>query len=106
MVRVGHGFTQYSPCTQLMAASRNHSGLPEFPSRRRKIEDMERSHTNPGDPGMEFQRQLRSHQLRRFVGTMPHFAVQTELPSRFVELLRELERVGEGLDRGSARRAD
>jgi len=63
-----------------------------------------RNDIRPGDFNLEFRRQLRSPQLHRFVATMPHFAVQQDLPDEFVELLRQLDRVGESLDTAMRRR--
>lgn len=40
----------------------------------------------------EFRRQMRSGQMNRFVGTLPHYAVNQELPDRFVKLLRQIDR--------------
>ena len=40
----------------------------------------------------EFRRQMRSGQMNRFVGTLPHYAVHQELPDRFVKLLRQIDR--------------
>jgi hypothetical protein len=39
----------------------------------------------------ESRRQSPSHQLHRFIGTLPPFAAPQNLPKNFLELLRELE---------------
>lgn len=51
------------------------------------------SDTTSTNPDVEFRRQLRSGQLRRFIGTLPSYSVQPDLPERFVKLLRKLDRV-------------
>ena len=50
----------------------------------------------------EFRRQMRSGQMNRFVGTLPHYAVHQELPDRFVKLLRQIDRLRDG-DRPASR---
>lgn len=39
----------------------------------------------------EFRRQMRSGQMSRFVSTLPHYAVNDDLPDRFVKLLRQID---------------
>jgi hypothetical protein len=41
----------------------------------------------------EFRRQMRSGQMNRFVGTLPHYAVNEEMPDRFVKLLRQIDQL-------------
>ncbi|MBS3650162.1 hypothetical protein KEU06_16230 [Pseudaminobacter sp. 19-2017] len=47
---------------------------------------------NPIRLEMEFRRQMRSGQMSRFVGTLPVYTVEPEIPDRFVRLLEELDR--------------
>jgi chromosome condensin MukBEF ATPase and DNA-binding subunit MukB len=49
----------------------------------------------------EIRRQLRNPQLHRFVGSLASFAVTEDMPEKFLELLRELERIGLALDRST-----
>jgi hypothetical protein len=47
---------------------------------------------NPIRLDMEFRRQMRSGQMSRFVGTLPVYSVEPEIPDRFTRLLNELDR--------------
>jgi hypothetical protein len=44
----------------------------------------------------EFRRQMRSGQMSRFVSTLPHYAVNDDLPDRFVKLLRQIDSPRDG----------
>lgn len=49
-------------------------------------------HMSGGGMEAEFRRQMRSGQMNRFVGTLPHYAVNQDMPDRFVKLLHQIDR--------------
>jgi hypothetical protein len=80
---------------------RNHSRLHGFLCQQQVSDVMfGKNEKKPGDVKSEFRRQMRSAQLRRFVGTLPTYAVDPELPERFVKLLHQLDRAVEEADAG------
>ena len=61
-------------------------------------------HMSGGGMEAEFRRQMRSGQMNRFVGTLPHYSVQHDMPDRFAKLLRQLDRLPND-DRAASREA-
>ena len=88
-------FTQTLPCGKRKPW--NAGTIPEressFTATRsvRTMTDDETIHI--GQPEAEFRRQMRSGQMKRFVDTLPAFAVDRDMPDRFARLLRQLDRV-------------
>ncbi|MEQ1952051.1 hypothetical protein [Mesorhizobium sp. CN2-181] len=50
-------------------------------------------HHKPAKLETEFRRQMRSGQMARFVGTLPLYSVQHDMPDRFSKLLRQIDRL-------------
>ncbi|MFI0844792.1 hypothetical protein [Mesorhizobium sp. IMUNJ 23232] len=87
-------FTQTLPCgkgTRRLAGTIR--GAPGFFAKQEVLEAMidDEKHMG-GRMEAEFRRQMRSGQMNRFVGTLPHYAVDRELPDRFVKLLRQIDK--------------